>query len=97
MPRPMRTSSWISSERRRRLRPECRRAGTVSLFQPVVPGQHFPAFLLEMLSQTFHHVDRAVVAAGAADGDRQVLAVRGLELRDPELQETLDVAHEAAH
>ena len=58
-----------------------------------MPNQQLGVLRAEVRGEALHQVDRPVLAAGAADGDRQVPAVRFLVFRQAGLDERGRDAH----
>ena len=76
---------------------ECNRLGgrahgaPQGLAQVVVAGENRFMDLFQHLAELFCHVHRAVLAASATDGDRQVATLCLAVLRNPALDESVDV------
>src|ERR1700722_902292 len=59
----------------------------LGFLQRVVPGEDVRKRLSEMVGELFGDVDRTVLAAGAADRNGEIAAIRLHELADPPVQE----------
>src|SRR6187402_2632908 len=63
----------------------------------LVPRVDLWKFRREMSRETFHKIHRAMLAAGTANGDRQITAVGAYQLGYPMFQEADDVLEHLRH
>src|SRR3989344_9245084 len=73
------------------------RARNESSFQFPVTDLRLQALVGKMFGQAMHQIDRAMLAAGAADGDGQIGAVLALETRQPFFQKTAYLVEHLLH
>src|ERR1700678_777853 len=71
--------------------------GALVLLQRIVPGQRVREGLAKMFRELLGDVHRAVLAAGAADRDGEIAAVRLRELPDAPVQEVDQIREHALH